>query len=218
LQGDSDGALSAMIQQEAIAHLKRTDPVIARLIRRIGPCRLGRSGSYFLTLVEAIVWQQLSWKAALTIHGRMLEVVGSRRPTPAHFLRVTPAKLRGAGLSRNKAAYLLSLAEYFDSGRFPRRRIPRMYDDDIIEELTTIKGIGRWSAEMFLIFALNRPDVFPKGDLGLRKAIAGWYGMDGNPDDDQLETVSRPWRPHRTVATWYLWQSADGTPFKEGSS
>lgn len=138
----------------------------------------------------------------------------ARRPTPGDFLRTPHAKLLATGLSRRKTEYLLGLARYFGSSTFPRRRIGAASDEEIIEELTSIRGIGRWSAEMFLIFGLNRPDVFPVGDLGLRKAIGRLYDIGERPDDGRLAEVSEPWRPYRTVATWYLWKGADGVPFR----
>jgi DNA-3-methyladenine glycosylase II len=207
-------SMSAAQYKEAVNHLRRVDSVITPLVRRVGPCRLRRAPSYFIALVEAIVWQQLSWKAACAIHQRMLDVVGSRRPTPADFLQTPRVKLMSAGLSARKAEYLLGVADYFDTNAFPARKIRSMGDEQIVDELTSIRGIGRWSAEMFLIFALNRPDVFPVGDLGLRKAIGRLYGATGLPDDDRLAEVSEPWRPYRTVATWYLWAGADGIPFQ----
>jgi DNA-3-methyladenine glycosylase II len=196
-----------------VRYLAKADPVIARLIRHVGPCRLKRTRSHFTALVEAIVWQQLSWKAALTIHERLLTAVGTRLPKPADVLRLSHATLHEAGLSKRKAEYLIGLSEYFDSGRFPRRRIHKMSDDDIVTELTSVRGIGRWSAEMFLMFALNRLDVLPVGDLGLRKAIAGWYGRESLPEEEEMVSIAEPWRPYRTVASWYLWAGADGVPF-----
>lgn len=200
--------------QTAVDHLAKVDPVLAPLLRRVGVCRLRRSPSYFIALVEAIVWQQLSWKAACAIHRRMLDVIGSGRPSPGEVLRTPRAKLLSAGLSRRKTDYLFGVAERFETGRFPSRRINMMSDEQIIDELVSIRGIGRWSAEMFLIFALNRPDIFPVGDLGLRKAIARLYAVDALPGDELLAEISEPWRPYRTVATWYLWAGADGIPFQ----
>ncbi|MFQ5510267.1 MAG: DNA-3-methyladenine glycosylase family protein [Candidatus Krumholzibacteriia bacterium] len=193
----------------ACEYLARCDPTMRHLIAEIGPCRLRRARSYFVALFESIVWQQLSWKAACAIHRRLLRAIGGRHPKPADFLRVSSAQLIAAGLSRRKAEYVVELARYFESDRFPRREIRRLSDEEIVSELTRVRGIGRWSAEMFLIFGLNRPDVFPLGDLGLRKAIERHYRR---PGDTNLAEITDRWRPYRTVATWYLWAGMDGVP------
>lgn len=194
---------------DATARLAREDKILRGVIRRVGPCTLQRSGNYFLTLVEAIVWQQLSWSAACAIYDRMLAELGTRRPRPTHFLDMPRAKLRATGLSRAKCDFLLDLASFFDDGRFPRGRIHRLDDEEVIALLTEIKGIGRWTAEMFLIFGLNRPDVFPVGDLGLRKTVGRYYDERAVQDFKRAETIAKRWRPYRTVATWYLWRHGD---------
>ena len=198
--------------EAAEKHLSSTDPVLAGLIDEVGPCRLARSSNHFLTLVESIVWQQLSFNAAKTIYGRVLDVVGTKRPRPEDFLRVRPARLTGAGLSRSKTEFLRDLSRFFESGRFSARRLRRLDDAAVVEELTQVKGIGPWTAEMFLIFGLNRLDVFPVGDLGIRKAIGRHYNIRNYDNIARLERVAESWRPYRTVATWYLWQSGDNTP------
>ena len=198
----------------AARHLRERDPVMARLIDHVGECRLKRAPSHFLSLVEAVVWQQLSFKAAITIHSRMLDALGTQRPVPEDFLRTSTRVLRGTGLSGRKVEYLKGIADYFHSGAFPRRRLRTMNDDEIVAELTRVRGIGPWSAEMFLIFALNRLDVFPIDDLGLRNAIRNVYGLRMTPSDRRLDNLSEPWRPYRTIASWYLWAGADGLPFK----
>jgi len=195
-------------------YLRKADPVLSRLISEVGPCRLGRSKNYFLTLVESIVWQQLSFKAAVAIHERMLSGLGTRRPHPRDFLLVSPASLRSAGLSRQKVSFVRDLAQFFEDGGFPRRRLHRLDDEEIIQLLTGVRGIGRWTAEMFLIFGLNRLDVFPLGDLGIRKAIGFHYEIADFNDPNRLEPVADAWRPYRTIATWYLWQSGDNTPLR----
>jgi DNA-3-methyladenine glycosylase II len=194
----------------AIDHLRRVDPVLSELIRRVGPCTLTPSRNYFLTLVEAVVWQQLSWKAACAIHERLLVALGTRRPRPGDVLAAPRRKLLRAGLSRQKCAYLRELAVYFEENRFPKKKLGRLDDENIIDLLTEVKGVGRWTAEMFLIFGLNRLDVFPFGDLGLRKAIGGCYGRPVPTEKGELESITSRWRPYRTIATWYLWKSADG--------
>lgn len=195
----------------AEAYLRRVDPVLSNLIRAVGPCSLARSRNHFLTLVEAIVWQQLSWRAACAIHERLLSALGTQRPRPSDILAASQEDLLGAGLSRQKSLYLRDLSLFFEEKRLPRRRIGRLGDKEIIDLLTEIKGIGRWTAEMFLIFGLNREDVFPFGDLGLRKAIGRHYSTAEFNDRATLETITEPWRPYRTIAAWYLWRSGDGT-------
>lgn len=188
------------------------DPVLAGIVRRVGPCTLAPSTNHFLTLVEAVVWQQLSWKAACAIHARLLDALGTRRPRPADVSRLSPRALARAGLSRQKAAYVAELARYFEEGRFPARKIRSTTDEEIVRALTGIKGVGRWTAEMYLIFGLNRLDVFPGGDLGLKKSIGRWYGFDGLREPQRVDAVARIWRPYRTIGTWYMWSSADGAP------
>jgi DNA-3-methyladenine glycosylase II len=200
----------------AEVHLQRVDPVLSNLIRAVGPCSLARSRNHFLTLVEAIVWQQLSWEAACAIHERLLSALGKRRPHPRDILAASRQDLMDAGLSRQKSLYLRDLSLFFEEKRFPRRGIGRLRDDEIVDLLTQIKGVGRWTAEMFLIFGLNREDVFPFGDLGLRKAVGHHYNTPNFNDRATLETITEPWRPYRTIAAWYLWRSGDGTPLGEG--
>ncbi len=198
--------------KHAEAYLQRVDPVLSGLVRAVGPCSLTRSRNHFLTLVSAIVWQQLSWRAACTIHERLLSKLGTRRPRPRDILAASREDLLGAGLSRQKSLYLQDLSRFFEEKRFPRGRLGRLGDEEVIDLLTQIKGVGRWTAEMFLIFGLNREDVFPVGDLGLRKAIGHHYDTADFNDRATLETITEPWRPYRTIAAWYLWQSGDGNP------
>jgi len=198
--------------QTAVETLRRDDRILAGLMDSVGPFSLPRPKSYFQTLVEAIVWQQLSWKAACAIYARLLDVVGSRRIRPGQVAGMPRRRLLGVGLSRSKTDYILGLAEHFEAGRFPARSIGRMPDERVIDVLTAIRGIGTWSAEMFLIFGLHRLDVFPLGDLGLRRAMARSYlGRDDAPDDELLGIGDR-WRPYRTVGVWYMWSSADTAP------
>ena len=199
----------------AETYLERVDPVLSHLVRAVGPCSLTRSRNHFLTLVEAIVWQQLSWRAACAIHERLLATLGTRRPRPRDVLTASTEQLMDAGLSRQKSVYLQDLSRFFEEKRFPRERINRLGDEQIVDLLTQIKGVGRWTAEMFLIFGLNREDVFPFGDLGLRKAIGHHYGIAEYNDRALLEPVTEPWRPYRTIAAWYLWRGWDGTPLGE---
>ena len=195
--------------------LMRRDPVMRALIRRIGSCRLAASlhADPFESLVQAIVWQQLSWKAALTIYRRFQAIFdGGRCPTPDELMQAPDAPLRAAGLSRPKIRYLKDLAAKVSDGSVPLAALEKTDDDAVIEALTQVKGIGRWSAEMFLIFKLHRPDVLPVDDLAIRKAIQRAYGLRKLPSAKRMLQLGEPWRPYRSVASWYLWESLDKTP------
>lgn len=203
--------------RKAARYLSERDPVLRRIIEQVGPCQLRRSTNFFLTLLESIVWQQLSWKAALTIHERLLRTIGTPRPKPADVLRTPVDDMRAAGLSRAKSDYLHDLSARFEDGRFPRRRIRLLSDEEVVAQLCEIKGIGLWTAEMFLMFGLNRLDVFPAGDVGLRNALAKRYRLRNASNMKRLEAISRRWRPYRTIASWYVWASSDGMPFEDDS-
>jgi len=195
--------------REAVAHLSAADPVLRAHIARVGPCRLEprRGRSHFGSLARAIVFQQLSGKAAETIHGRFAALF-PRAPRPEDVLAVPEAALRGAGLSRAKAKSVRALAAAAAGGDL-RLPVPATWEDErVLAALTRVHGIGPWTAQMFLMFHLARPDVLPTGDLGLRKAVERAYRKRGL-DARRLEKIARPWRPWRTVATWYLWRSLD---------
>jgi DNA-3-methyladenine glycosylase II len=195
--------------------LMRGDPVMQALIRRIGPCRLAGSlhADPFESLVQAIVWQQLSWKAALTIYRRVQAIFdGGRCPTARELVGAPDAPLRAAGLSRPKIRYLKDLAARAADGSLPLAALEKMDDESVIEALTQVKGIGRWSAEMFLIFKLHRPDVLPVDDLAIQKAIQRAYGLRKLPSAKRMLQLGEPWRPYRSIASWYLWESLDKTP------
>lgn len=166
-------------------------------------------GTHFDALVRAIVYQQLSGKAAATIHGRVLDVFGGVPPDARALLAADPATLGAAGLSRQKLGYVLDLARHVADGALPLGRVERMEDEAVIDALTAVKGIGRWSAQMFLMFRLGRPDVFPELDLGVRKGIQLIDGLDELPASRGLEDRVGPWAPWRTVASWYLWRTVD---------
>jgi DNA-3-methyladenine glycosylase II len=200
------------------AALVRKDRVLRAIVGRVGPCTLAPSRDHFLTLAEAILWQQLSWKAARSIHERLLETLGNPRPRPADFTGAGESVLARAGVSRRKIRYLKGLAAFFEENRFPARTIRKLADEDIVGMLTQIDGVGVWTAEMFLIFGLNRLDVFPSGDLGLKKAIGSHYGFDGLRDTKRVEAVALRWRPYRTIGTWYMWSSADSKPLSDEPS
>ena len=195
----------------------RRDPVLAAIIKRHGPCGLGAVRDrfdHFSMLVRAIVFQQLSTKAATTIHNRLLECMPGGT-TPECLAAITAQQMRAAGISRQKEAYLRDLAERVGSGQVPLEAVDLMTDEEVIEALTKVKGIGRWTAEMFLIFRLQRPDVLPVGDLGIVNAIQKAYRMRKKPTSDRMLKLGEAWRPYRSVATWYLWRSLDNEPVKK---
>lgn len=193
---------------EAEAHLTAVDPAQRPLIEKYGPCRLTPQTDYFAVLCESIVSQQLAVKAADAIHGRFIAYYGGAPPTAA-VLATPPEELRALGLSGKKAEYILDLAAKIAGGAITPSDFPAMTDDDIIEQLVSVKGVGVWTAHMFLIFALNRPDVLPVGDFGVRKAMMLNYGLDAMPDKATMERIAVHWRPWRSVASWYLWRSLE---------
>jgi DNA-3-methyladenine glycosylase II len=202
----------------AVAHLRSADPTLAKLIDAVGPLRDAREGrpdreDHYGALVRAIVGQQLSVHAARAIYGRLTERFGGRPPTPAEILADDPEELRAAaGLSRAKVSYLRSLAEHVISGELELERLDELDDEAAIAELTAVKGLGTWSAHMFLMFHLERPDVLPVGDLGIRRAIERAYNLDALPQAAEIERIAEPWRPHRTLACRYLWRSLQNEP------
>ena len=201
----------------AEAHLRSADPVLGALIDAVGPIdggdRAGRPDDHYGALVRSIVGQQLSTKAARTIYNRLCERYGGRTPTPAELLADDLDALRlAAGLSRAKASYLKSLAEHVVSGELELERFDEMPDAEVEAELVAVKGVGQWTAHMYLQFHLQRPDVLPVGDLGIRRAVERAYGLPGLPDPAQLTEIAEPWRPHRTLACRYLWRSLDNEP------
>jgi DNA-3-methyladenine glycosylase II len=196
----------------------RRDPVLAGIIRRHGPCVLGAVRDrfdHFSMLVRAIVFQQLSTKAATTIYTRLLALMPGGHPDPVRLAALTDEQLRAAGISRQKAAYLRDLCEKVASGVVPLHDVDHMGDDEVIASLTRIKGIGRWTAEMFLIFRLQRPDVLPVDDLGITNAIRRAYRLRKKPTADRMRKIGEAWRPYRSIASWYLWRSLDNEPVTE---
>lgn len=190
---------------------------MARLVEQIGPLSVkqrkrGRPDDAYGTLVRSITGQQLSTKAAATIYGRLTELYGGHTPTPEQIIATDPQELRAVGLSNAKAAYLRDLAEHVVDGELPVEQLAEMPDAQVIEVLTAIKGLGRWTVDMFLMFHLGRPDVLPVGDLGIRKAIQIHYGLKELPKAPEMEQISEAWRPHRTLASLYLWESLDNRP------
>jgi DNA-3-methyladenine glycosylase II len=197
--------------RKAVNHLKKADPVMARLIAEIGPCRyeVKNFGTHFDALCRSIVFQQLSTKAASTIHGRFLDLFPDRAPTPDALLRIPEATLRSVGLSRQKTAYLRDLAAKVHAGALPLDHLDTLPDQEVIDYLIQVKGIGVWTAQMFLMFRLGRPDVLPDLDLGIRNAIKKAYRIRGVPNARRIARIGSPWRPYASIACWYLWRSLD---------
>ena len=201
-----------------VEHLRASDPVLARLIDEIGKLPNARAGrpernDHYGALVRSIVGQQLSVLAARAIYGRLLERFGGRPPTPQEILDDEPEELRAAvGLSRAKVGFLRSLAEHVLSGELELERLDALPDEQVIAELVAVKGLGEWTAHMFLMFQLERPDVLAVGDLGIRRAIERAYGLEALPPAPEVERIAEPWRPYRTLACRYLWRSLQNEP------
>jgi DNA-3-methyladenine glycosylase II len=194
--------------RKALLHLKKTDPVMRAIIERVGPCRMQFGEPKFHSLAEAIVYQQLNGKAAATIFKRFGALAGDPL-TPEGILKLAPQQMRSAGLSKQKTSYLFDMAERASRGELDFSRLPKMSDDEIIEHLTQVKGVGVWTAHMFLMFTLRRPNILPTGDYGVRMAIKKAYNKRKPPKPEMMEKIARPWVPYRSIACWYLWQSLD---------
>jgi DNA-3-methyladenine glycosylase II len=201
---------------DGVEHLRRADPVLRELIDAVGEPRPGRRtdrADHYGALVRSIVGQQLSTKAARSIYGRLTDRFGGRPPTPEEVLADDPDELRAAaGLSHAKVSFLRSLAEHVVDGELELEKLDSMSNEDVAAELIAVKGIGQWSVDMFLMFQLERPDVLPVGDLGIRRAVERLYGLDGLPGPTEIERIATPWRPYRTLASRYLWASLDNEP------
>jgi len=196
-----------LVPPAAAAHLRAADPVLARVIDRVGPIDRRADPDVWQSLVGAIVGQQLSVRAAATIEARVAALGGETFPDARMLLELDEERLRRCGLSRAKTRYVRDLAARWLDGRLPHARLERMADEEVIEALTEVHGVGRWTAEMVLIFSLGRPDVLPVGDLGFREAVRRSYGLDQRPAPAELQALGEPWRPFRSAATLYLWRS-----------
>lgn len=193
---------------EAADFLRDNDPVLARIMAQVGPLMIAHRRERFQSLVRAIIFQQLAGRAALAIYERFVKAIGNGRfPTPAQVIGAADDDMRRAGLSRGKMAYIRDLARHVRDGSLNFRRFARMEDEEIIADLVRVRGIGRWTAEMFLMFNLRRPDVLPVDDLGFRSAVAKAYGFSALPTAKELRSMGERWRPYRSAAVWYFWQS-----------
>lgn len=203
------------IWADACRALASADERMAPVIGRVGPCTLEPRKDYFVALSKAIFSQQLSTKVAATLFKRFCARFPNNRPTPARVLELMEKdaeSLRGCGLSRQKSVYIRDLADHFDSGKIPTRRLAGMEDEAIIEALTAVNGVGRWTAEMFLIFVLNRQDVLPVDDLGLREGVKDIFQLSTRPAPKDVHALCEHWRPYRSIATWYVWRRHSNMP------
>lgn len=197
--------------RKAISHLKNADPVMARIIGAVGPYKIVYREPDFTTLARSIVYQQVSGAAAATMLGRLTAAAGrGGKLSPKKILELGAEGLRPCGISRQKASYLMNLSEYTRSRGIAFGRLAELENDEVIARLTQVKGIGVWTVQMFLMFALRRHDVLPTGDLGVRNAIWKAYQLDAPPPPQEMERIAAPWRPYASVASWYLWRSLDG--------
>src|SRR5262249_670645 len=201
-------SITIAFMKEALDHLKRSDAILAAIIERVGPPQLAYREPSFEALARSIVFQQLSTKAARTIYGRLEEAAGGKL-TPESIQGLSVGEMRRAGLSKQKIGYIRDLAEHALSGKVDFARLPEMSDEEVIAALTDIKGVGVWTAHMFLIFALRRPDVLPVGDLGVRMAIQRAYRKRKLPTPKQVEQIAKSWHPYCSYAAWYLWRSLE---------
>ena len=194
--------------RKAVNHLKKSDPVLAAIIEKIGPCRMQFGQPTFHTLAESILYQQLNGRAAATIFNRFTAAAGDPL-TPAGILKLSDAEMRAVGLSKQKTSYLRDLSEKTNAGLLEFERLPNLSEQEVIDHLTQVKGIGVWTAHMFLMFTLRRPDILPTGDYGVQAAMKKLYRKRKWPKPAVMEKIAEPWTPYRSIACWYLWQSLD---------
>jgi DNA-3-methyladenine glycosylase II len=200
---------SAAEIERGVKHLRRADPVLRSVIQRAGPFALKPGRNRFQSLVHAILSQQVSTSAARAIRTKLEDRLGSKEMTPESLAALTADDLRAVGLSRQKAAYVLDLAGRVIDGTLPLHRLARLSDDAVTEVLIEVKGIGEWTAHMFLIFSLGRLDVMPHGDYGVRAAIQKLYSLDELPDRKTCHRIAEPWRPYASIGSWYCWRSLE---------
>ncbi|MGA9353296.1 MAG: DNA-3-methyladenine glycosylase [Terriglobales bacterium] len=193
---------------KATLHLKKSDPILAAIIERVGPCRIEFREPTFHSLARSILYQQLNGTAALTIFNRFTALAGDPL-TPQGILKMTDAQMREVGLSRQKTSYLRDLSEKTHAGLLEFDRIADMTEEDVIAHLTQVKGVGVWTAHMFLMFTLRRPDILPTGDYAVQAAMKKLYKKRKWPKPDVMHKIAKPWAPYRSIACWYLWRSFD---------
>lgn len=203
--------------ENARRHLARNDPVLRSLIRLVGRCALWHDPDRFAVLVRAIISQQISTKAARAIRERLEQALGRPGISPRAVLRAPEATLRGAGLSAAKTRAIRDLAEKVAGGAVPLDVLHELEDEEVVERLIPVRGIGRWTAQMFLIFCLGRADVLPVDDWGLRAGVQRHYRLRKPPRRERLEAIAEPWRPYRSIATWYIWRSLGFVPQSDGA-
>ena len=194
--------------RKAVLHLKKSDPVMRKIIERIGPCKMQFGEPVFQSLAEAIVYQQLNGKAAATIYKRFAAIAGDPL-MPAGILKLKAEQMRSVGLSKQKISYLFDMAGRAHRGELNFSSLPDLTDDEVIAHLTQVKGVGVWTAHMFLMFTLRRPNILPTGDYGVRMAMKKAYNKRKLPLPEVMEKIAKPWEPYRSIASWYLWQSLD---------
>jgi DNA-3-methyladenine glycosylase II len=194
--------------RQAINHLKKSDPVLRAIIERVGPCRMEFGEPVFHSLAEAIVYQQLNGKAAVTIFKRFAALAGEPL-TAEGIAKLTAEQMRSVGLSKQKSSYLRDMAERAIRGELSFTHLPEMTDEEVTKHLTQVKGVGVWTAHMFLIFTLKKENILPTGDFGIRMAMKKHYHKRKLPNPVQMEKIARPWEPYRSIACWYLWRSLD---------
>jgi len=194
--------------RKAVNHLKKADPVLRAIIEQVGPCRMEFSEPEFCSLAEAIVYQQLNGKAAVTIFNRFAALAGDPL-TPEGILKLSDEQLRSVGLSKQKSSYLKDLSAKTAAGLLDFTKLPELLDEEVVKHLTQVKGIGEWTAHMFLMFSLRRPEVPPTGDYGVQVAIKKHYRKRKLPKPDVMEKIAKSWVPYRSIACWYMWRSLD---------
>ncbi len=192
-----------------VQHLRKVDRRLRVVIDAVGPCTLRPRRQIYRSLFRAVLYQQLAGNAAAAIARRVCAPSGGRIPSPAEFLGISDAFLLKAGVSRQKLSYLRDLAGAFAAGRLRPQALSRLSDEEIVTAVTTVRGIGEWTAHMLLLFSLGRPDVLPVGDYGVRKGMQRLYGLRALPEPHTMHRIAAPWRPYRSVGTWYIWRSGD---------
>lgn len=202
------------VYEQAVRHLRQHDPVLAPVIQRAGLCTITPNDDYYGELVDAVVSQQLSVKAAATIMRRLKGLFGGDMPTPDQIIVTDTELLRSAGLSGAKASYIKSLAQHIRGGQLELEKFPSLSNEAITKELTAVKGIGEWTTHMFLIFAMGRMNVLPTGDLGIKSGIKKLYGLESLPSPTQIQQLAarNQWHPYESIACWYIWKAFDTAP------